>query len=58
MEEETESPFQKLPASNCEVEEAWRPWVKYKGVEVELAAAPKLVVGVKGNAAVRPAPVT
>jgi len=43
---------------NLIVEEAERPLVKRRSVEVEFAAVPKLVVGVNGNAAASPAPVT
>jgi hypothetical protein len=44
VEEPIARPLRKLPASNWAVEEAWSPWVKKMGVEVELALAPKLVV--------------
>ena len=35
--------------TNCDVDDAWIPFVNQIGVEVELAAAPKLVVGVNGK---------
>ena len=41
---------EKLALANCEVEDAWMPCVKKIGVEVELASAPKFVVGVKAKA--------
>ena len=52
VDEPTESPLRKLPASNCEVEDAWRPAANQIGVEVEFASAPKFRVEVKGQAKV------
>src|SRR4051812_47694632 len=43
----------KFAFTNCDVEEAWSPLVNQIGVEVELAAAPKLVVGVNGKICAR-----
>ena len=50
VEEPTERPLRKLPASNSEVEEAWSPSLNQIGVDVELARLPKLRSEVKGQA--------
>ena len=42
--------------ANCEVDDACRPAVNHIGVEVELASAPKLVVGVHENVPPPPVP--
>ena len=39
----------KFAFTNCDVDDAWIPFVNQIGVEVELAAAPKFVVGVNGK---------
>ncbi len=42
----------KFAPTNCDVEDACSPWVNQIGVEVELALAPKLLVGIKGKISV------